>query len=193
MLKILALGDSLTAGYGLAPEYSFASRLEKALKNEGRKVEVINAGISGDTTHDGLMRIKGLLRHRPDLVIIQFGANDLYAGLSAEQVRTNLMRMIDMSRSQGAAVLVAGILCLISPDDPLSTSLHRAFKQAASSCQVPLLEDFMPEIPGNPDLTLPDGIHPNERGVDKMVKNTLPLLLPILDGLMSRSSPGSEG
>ena len=178
MFKILALGDSLTAGYGLAPEYSFASRLEKALKHEGRKVRVINAGVSGDTTHDGLTRLKDLLRHRPDLVIIQFGANDLYSGLSADQVRTNLVRMIDMSRSLGAEVLLAGILCLITPDDPFSTSLHRAFKQAARSCSVPLLEDFMPGIPGNPDLTLSDGIHPNERGVDKMVENILPLILP---------------
>ncbi|MFN2268216.1 MAG: GDSL-type esterase/lipase family protein, partial [Desulfonatronovibrio sp.] len=78
MITVLALGDSLTAGYGLAPEYSFAFRLEQTLRNEGNDVQVINGGMSGDTAHDGLRRLEGFLKYRPDLVIVEFGANDIY-------------------------------------------------------------------------------------------------------------------
>ncbi|MFO7727579.1 MAG: arylesterase [Desulfonatronovibrio sp.] len=183
MIKILALGDSLTAGYGLEPESSFAARLHQRLLDEGNSVQVINGGFSGDTTSDGLTRIKDLLTHMPELVIVQFGANDLYAGLPAGQVQTNLETMIDMCRNKDAEVILAGILCLVDQADAHSQDIHQAFEQAALSRNVRFLPDFMPGIPGNPGLTLPDGIHPNRAGVDAMVENILPLVRSMLSDL----------
>jgi len=95
MITILALGDSLTTGYGLAPEASFASRLEQDLKREKRDVRVIDGGVSGDTAYDGLRRIDRLLVHTPDLVIVEFGTNDWYLGLSVKEIKANLARIID--------------------------------------------------------------------------------------------------
>jgi len=177
---ILALGDSLTAGYGLAPQDSFASRLEQALRQEDREVRVVNGGVSGDTAQDGLRRLKNLLRHEPDLVIVQFGANDMYMGLSAEEVRAGMEKIIDLCRERKALVLLAGIISLQTADDDYNQKFHRVFEEVAGNKDVPLLKDFMPGIPGNPEFTLADGIHPNEAGVDEMVKNILPLLRTML-------------
>ena len=180
MFKILALGDSLTAGYGLPPEYSFASRLEKALGQEGKKVRVINGGVSGDTAYDGLRRLEELLKHRPDLVIVEFGANDLYMGLPVEEVSDNLTRIIDKCLSSGARVLLAGVLSLLNLDDDYMRKFHKAFEDVARSKGVVFLPDFLPGIPGNYEFTLPDGIHPNESGVNRIVEHVLPVLSPLL-------------
>ena len=180
MITVLALGDSLTTGYGLAPEHSFASRLEQVLKQEGSNTKVINGGVSGDTAYDGLRRLKNLLRHKPDLVIVEFGANDLYMGLPVEEVRDNLTRIIDKCLSSGARVLLAGVLSLLNLDDDYMRRFHKAFEDVARSKGVVFLPDFMPGIPGNFEYTLPDGIHPNEAGVDKIVEHVLPVLRPLL-------------
>ncbi|WP_035243786.1 arylesterase [Desulfonatronovibrio hydrogenovorans] len=187
MIRILALGDSLTAGYGLAPEDSFASRLEQALDNEGWDILVINGGVSGDTARDGLRRLPGLMKHEPDLVIVQFGANDLYAGLAAAEVRSSLERIMDICLDSGASVLLAGIKGLLNQDDDWSRQFQQVYEQVARSRNIPLVPDFMPGIPGNPDLTLADGLHPGPAGVDIMVANILPLVRSMLKNLR----PGS--
>jgi len=176
MLTILALGDSLTTGYGLAPENSFAFRLEQALTEDGLEVQVINGGVSGDTAHDGLMRLKSLIRHNPDLVIVEFGANDIYMGLPIAEVRTSLEKIIDICQKSGARVLLTGVLSLLDLNDDYSMKFHQVFEDVAQSKGLAFLPDFLPGIPGNPDLTLPDGIHPNESGVKRMVENILPML-----------------
>ncbi len=180
MIKILALGDSLTTGYGLAPEDSFASRLEQTLIQEGLDIKVINGGVSGDTAYDGLARLKSLLRHSPELVIVEFGANDIFMELPVAEVKANLEKIIDICQQSGAMVLLTGVLSLLDLNDDYSMRFHKAFENAAQSKGVAFLPDFMPGIPGNPDLTLPDGIHPNESGVERIVENILPVLRPML-------------
>lgn len=180
MIRILALGDSLTTGYGLASENSFASRLEHALIQDGLEVRVINGGVSGDTAHDGLMRLKSLIRHSPDLVIVEFGANDIYMELPIADVRTSLEKIIDICQESGAGVLLTGILSLVDLSDDYSMKFHQMFEDVAQSKGVTFLPDFMPGIPGNPDLTLPDGIHPNESGVERIVEHILPVLRSML-------------
>lgn len=180
MIKILALGDSLTTGYGLASEHSFASRLEQALKQEGLEVRVINGGVSGDTAQDGLMRLKSLIRHNPDLVIVEFGANDIYMGLSIAQIGDSLEKIIDICQQSGARVLLTGVLSLLDLNDDYSMKFHQVFEDVAQSKGVTFLPDFLPGIPGNPDLTLPDGIHPNESGVARIVEHILPVLRSML-------------
>ncbi len=186
MIIVLALGDSLTAGYGLAPEHSFAFRLEQALGDEGNDVQVINGGVSGDTAHDGLLRLDGLLKHHPDLVIVEFGANDVYMGLPVDDVRSSLERIIDRCRETGAFVFLAGVASLQDPDEDYSMRFHKAFDELAKSKGISFLPDFLPGIPGNPELTLPDGIHPNESGVDRMVENILPGLRPLMAQISSQ-------
>jgi acyl-CoA thioesterase I len=180
MIKILALGDSLTTGYGLAPENSFASRLEQALIQDGLEVRVINGGVSGDTAHDGLMRLNRLIRHNPDLVIVEFGANDIYMNLPIVQVRASLEKIIDICQLSGAGVLLTGVLSLLDLSDDYSMKFHKVFENLAQSKGVDFAPDFMPGIPGNPDLTLPDGIHPNESGVERIVEHILPVLRSML-------------
>lgn len=181
MTTILALGDSLTAGYGLGPGLSFASKLEQALRHEGRNITVINGGMSGDTARDGLRRLAPLLRHKPDLVIVEFGANDLFMGLPVEEVKADLGEIIDACRAAGARVLLAGVCSLRGLVEEYDRRFHDLYQELVDEKAVPLVQDFMPGIPGNPELTLPDGIHPNEAGVDVMVANILPVLRPMLD------------
>lgn len=165
MITILALGDSLTTGYGLAPDASFASRLEQALKREGRNVRVIDGGVSGDTVHEGLRRIGPLLNYRPDLVIVEFGANDWYMRLPVEGIKASLARIIDKCRDAGAKVLLAGVSSLAGQGEDYDLRFHNLYQELAGEKNVPLVPDFMPGIPGNLELTLPDGLHPNEVGV----------------------------
>lgn len=180
MIKILALGDSLTTGYGLAPEDSFASRLEQSLIQEGLEVKVINGGVSGDTAYDGLARLGSLIRHSPDLVIVEFGANDMYMGLPVAGVKASLEKIMDICLHSGAGVVLTGVLSLLDLNDAYSMEFHKAFEDVAQSKGVVFVPDFMPGIYGNPDLTLPDGIHPNESGVEKIVEHILPVLRPML-------------
>lgn len=184
MITILALGDSLTTGYGLAPKASFASRLEQALKGEDRDARVIDGGVSGDTAHDGLRRIDRLLAQNPDLVIVEFGTNDWYSGLPVEEIKANLARIIDRCRDADARVLLAGVRSLSGQGDEYDATFHNLYQELAREKQVPLMPDFLPGIPGNLELTLPDGLHPNEAGVDAIVAAALPILRPMLDDVM---------
>ncbi len=174
MITILALGDSLTAGYGLGPGKSFADLLEKALAQEGWEVRVINGGVSGDTTLDGLRRTSGLLEHGPDLVMVELGPNDFFMELPLGEVRNNLDRIIDACQQSGARVLLAGFESLQGFYPGYAQGFHKIYRELSVSRQVPLVPDFLPAIPNNPELTLPDGVHPNEAGTRRIVEHILP-------------------
>ena len=182
MITILALGNSLTTGYGLAPEASFASRLQQALRREGRDVRVIDGGVSGDTAYDGLRRIDRLLGYNPDLVTVEFGTNDWFLGLPVEEIKANLARIIDKCQDARALVLLTGFRSLSGQGEAYDARFHGLYQELAREKQVPLMPDFLPGIPGNLKLTLPDGLHPNEAGVDAIVAAILPVLRPMIDG-----------
>ena len=176
MFTILAFGNSLTAGFGVSPGDSFAGRLQQVLRERGQEVRVINGGVSGDTTYDGLRRLGLLLQHSPDLVILEFGVNDFFMDMRPENIRTNLESMIDSCHSRGAKVLLAGFLSLRQIDGKYEESYHRIYEEIARFKDVSLFPDFLPDIPQNPELTLPDGIHPNETGIDKIVQEIVPFV-----------------
>ncbi len=180
MIKVLALGDSLTAGFGLDPEHSFASRLEQELGREGYMVRVINGGVSGDTTWDGLQRLDALLGEQPDIAIVELGPNDFFSGVGAHRIQDNLDKIVRACLESGARVLLSGFLSLQGFDPYYTRSFHEVFPALSRSRGVPLFPDFMPGIPGNPELTLPDRMHPNSRGVDRIVQDILPYLRPLL-------------
>jgi len=181
MTTILAFGDSLTEGFGVSPDYSFASRLEQKLQKKGYPAKVINGGISGDTTYDGLHRMKGLLEHSPDLVILEFGVNDFFSWVSPKNLQNNLEKMIDSFIEINAKVLLAGFLSLKKADGLYEESYHKVYEELSSTKGVPLFPDFLPDIPYNPELTLIDGIHPNEAGIDRIVQDILPYVESLLE------------
>ena len=174
MITILALGDSLTAGYGLGPGKSFADLLQEALVQEGWQVKVINGGVSGDTTLDGLRRSSGLLRHSPDLVIVELGPNDFFMELPLSEVQQNLDRIVEVCLDSGARVLLAGFESLQGFYPGYAEGFHTVYREISAARQVSFVPDFLPGIPDNPELTLPDGVHPNEEGTRRIVEHILP-------------------
>jgi acyl-CoA thioesterase-1 len=188
MIRILAFGDSLTAGFGLAAGESFADQLEQALRDLDWDIHVINAGVSGDTSSGGLSRIDFSLRERPHLVILELGANDGLIGFDPEHVRESLAAVIERCRDAGALVLLCGVSIPAEHDQDYPARFERMFTELAARYEVPLFPDFLGDVAGDPGLTLFDGFHPNEGGVRTVVQRILPFVQELLRRV--RSGPG---
>ncbi|MFW5931963.1 MAG: arylesterase [Desulfohalobiaceae bacterium] len=173
---ILALGDSLCAGFGLPLHSSFASQLQKALLQRGHKIQVINAGISGDSTAGGLARADRELQSDPDLVFLELGINDAAMGEEPARIQANLEGIIQKIRARNAGVVLAGTDLPPEFGSSKRQQHARIFSSLAQEYQLPLVPDLLAGVPGNPDLTLPDGLHPNERGVQSMLEQALPIV-----------------
>ncbi len=173
---ILDFGDSLTAGYGLAPEQAFPARLEAALRQRGIEVRVVNAGVSGDTTAGGLTRLDWALADKPDLVILALGANDALRGIDPATVRDNLDKMIRKIEAGGAKVLLVGMLAPPNWGAEYKSAFDRIFPELARVHDVPFYSFFLEGVAMNPELNQPDGLHPNERGVAVLVDRLAPVV-----------------
>lgn len=183
---ILAFGDSLTAGYQLRPGEGFAPQLEKALRAKGRNVTVINAGVSGDTTAQGKARIAwGLagLKTKPDLVILELGANDMLRGQPPATAKANLDAMIKDFKTRGIRVLLAGMLAQPNLGAAYTREFNALYPALATSNKVTLYPFFMDGVAAVPGLQLADGLHPTARGVTIIVNKMLPTVLRELDAL----------
>jgi acyl-CoA thioesterase-1 len=183
---VLAFGDSLTAGYQLRPGEGFAPQLEKALRAKGRDVTVINAGVSGDTTAQGKARIAwGLtgLKTKPDLVILELGANDMLRGQSPAAAKANLDAMIKDFQKRGIRVLLAGMLAQPNLGAAYTKDFNALYPALAASNKVTLYPFFMDGVAAVPGLQLADGLHPTPKGVTIIVSKTLPTVLRELDAL----------
>lgn len=176
-VTILVLGDSLTAGYGLADGDAFPAQLEQALVAQGFAVRVINAGISGDTSAGGAARLEWSLADNPDLVLLALGANDALRGLSPDQTRANLAATITRLQEQQIKVLLAGMLAPRNMGEEYYNSFDKIYPELAQEFNVPLYPFFLQGVAGKPELNLADGIHPNVAGVQIMVAGILPLVL----------------
>ncbi len=177
---ILAFGDSLTAGYGLAREDAFPVVLEAALQARGHQVRIINAGVSGDTSAGGVSRIDWSLADKPDVVIVELGANDALRGLDPELTRKNLITIITKAREAGAKVLLAGMKAPRSLGADYVSRFDPIYPQIASELAVPLYPFFLEDVAGHPDLNQADGIHPRAQGIGIIVENILPYVEDIL-------------
>ena len=173
---ILALGDSLTAGFGLNGSDSFPSRLQMALRAAGHKVRVINGGVSGDTTAGGLARLDWLMQDRPDLVIVELGGNDALRGLAPAGTRRNLDGIIKRIKEKGAKVVLAGMLAPPNMGKAYTDAFNPIFPDLARSHNVPLYAFFLDGVIQEPALMLPDGLHPNAKGVAVIVERILPIV-----------------
>ncbi|GAB6887121.1 arylesterase [Desulfothermus okinawensis JCM 13304] len=183
MVKILAFGNSLTEGFGLRPDKSFASILEKRLKDKLFDCHVINAGLSGDTTFGGLRRLDFYLEELPHVVVLELGINDGFLEYPIDDIRSNLDKIIEKSKGIGAEVLLIGARIpegLFEIDKGYCKEFEEIFTDLAKEHNIPLVHDILGGIIGNPSLTLEDLVHPNEQGVEIMVDKAIPDVINLL-------------
>ncbi|SNS43317.1 acyl-CoA thioesterase-1 [Sphingomonas laterariae] len=174
---VVAFGDSLMAGYQLKPGEGFAPRLEAALRKSGVAAHVHNAGVSGDTTAQGKARlgwVLGALKARPDLVIVELGANDMLRGLPNAQTRLNLDAILTDLKRRKVPVLIAGMRAAPNMGPAYTKEFNAIYPTLARKHGLPLYPFFMEGVAANRALLLKDGMHPNPRGVDVIVRGILP-------------------
>jgi acyl-CoA thioesterase I len=181
-LVILAFGDSLTAGFGLPAADAFPAQLEARLTALGVGARVINAGVSGDTTADGLARLDWALADKPDLVILELGANDMLRGIDPNVVRGNLAAMIAKIQRAGATVLLAGMKAAPNWGEAYQKSFDRIYPDLAQAHRVALYPFFLDGVAMDPQLSQPDGLHPNARGVAIVVDHIAPTVVRLIGG-----------
>jgi len=182
-LTIAALGDSLTAGYGLPGPQSFTAVLEKELRARGRDVAIVNFGVSGDTTAGGVARVGSVLAANPDGVILELGANDGLRGLDPAMAEANLDKTIAQLRGRGVPVLLMGMKTLSGMGRRYGEEFARIFPSLAGKYGLTLYPFFLEGVAGNPALNQPDGLHPNAEGVREIVRRVTPTVEKWLDGI----------
>jgi acyl-CoA thioesterase I len=173
-VRIVALGDSLTAGFQLAANESFPARLEAALKAKGVAVEVVNAGVSGDTTSGGLARLDWSVPEGTDAVILELGANDMLRGVDPALTRATLEAIIVRLKSRGIEVLLSGMLTAPNLGVDFAREFNRIYPDLAAVHDLVFDPFFVADIVRNPKLNLSDGLHPNAAGVAVIVNRILP-------------------
>lgn len=185
-LRLLMLGDSITAGYGLARGEGPPARIEALLREKGRNVRLLDAGVSGDTTAGGRARLEWALADRPDAVIVALGGNDALRGLTPAQMRTNLTAILDGLAARNIPTLLAG---MIAPPN-LGAEYGREFAAvfsdlAAARPQIVFYPFLLEGVAGEPALNQPDRIHPNPRGAQVLAERLLPAIETLLDRVAS--------
>lgn len=186
-LKILALGDSLTAGYGLGPGDGFTDQLQDRFdKTYGvGEIVIINAGVSGDTTRGGLARLDWALADAPDLVMVALGGNDMLRGLEPAETLSNLSQILETLQQQNKPVLLAGMLAAANLGQDYASEFDSIYPQLAREYDVVFYPFFLDGVALNPDLNQPDGLHPNQKGVAIMVEK----LWPYIEQLVKTHQP----
>jgi acyl-CoA thioesterase-1 len=179
---IVAFGDSLTAGYGLPPEDAFPARLEAQLKRHRPGLRVVNAGVSGDTTSGGLARLGWALADKPDVVIVELGANDALRGIAPALTRANLDAILARLVKRGTKVLLTGMRAPPNLGRDYGAEFAAIFPELAAKHGVALYPFFLDGVAAEPSLNQHDGIHPNAEGVALIVERLAPHLLKLIDG-----------
>jgi acyl-CoA thioesterase-1 len=189
-IRLLMLGDSITAGYGLARGEGPPARIEALLRGRGRDVRVLDAGVSGDTSAGGRSRLDWALADRPDAVIVALGGNDGLRGLPPEQTHANLAAILDRLRERRIPVLLAGMLAPPNLGADYGRDFAGTFERLARERPEVIFYPFLLEgVAGNPELNQPDRIHPNPRGAAILAER----LLPAVESLLDRLQPGPAG
>lgn len=192
-LTLVAFGDSLTAGYLLPPNASFPAQLQVALRAKGYKVEVQNAGVSGDTSAGGLQRLDWSLQGKVDGVILELGANDALRGIDPALTSGNLDKLIARIKTTGAEVLLAGMKAPANWGDEYQKAFDAIYPEMAAKHGVPLYPFFMENVIGKDGMTLDDGLHPTEKGVAEIVRQILPDVEAMLKRISERQAAASSG
>ncbi|KAB2920193.1 MAG: arylesterase [Hyphomicrobiaceae bacterium] len=192
-LRIVVFGDSLAAGYQLKPSDAFPAQLERALKARGHAVEVINAGVSGDTTASGLERLKWSIPERADAVILELGANDALRGLDPGRAKVNLDKMITSLKGAGSEVLLAGMLAPPNMGEAYGQSFNAIYPELAKKHGLMLYPFFLDGVAMNAQLNLSDGMHPNGKGVAEITRKILPTVEQLIERVRARQAAAPKG
>jgi acyl-CoA thioesterase-1 len=177
---ILALGDSLTAGFGVPEKENYPSRLQVILKEKGYSHKVVNAGVSGDTTAGGLRRLDWLMKHNPQIVILALGANDGLRGMPIDEMQSNLEKIIQRCLKTEVKILLAGMKMLPNYGKEYTEAFHQVYYHLSEKYDLPLIPFLLEGVAGKRDLTRDDGIHPVGAGYEIITKTVLKELLPLL-------------
>ena len=180
-IRILAFGDSLTAGYGLPEAETLTVRLADALNKMGRPATVINGGVSGDTSADGVSRIDWALADKPQIMILALGGNDMLRGLDPRTTRANLDAIIQKTKAQGVEVVLAGMLAPPNLGSEYKAAFDAIYPDLAKAHNLLLMPFLLQDVAQISDLNQGDGIHPNGDGVAVMVRNLLPYVTQAMD------------
>jgi len=185
-VQIVALGDSLTAGFGVGPGESFPEQLEAALKARGHDVTVANAGVSGDTASDGLARLEWSVPAEADIVIVELGSNDALRGIDPAVTRRALSDILAKLADRGQAALLAGMLAPPNLGEAYAKAFNPIYPELAQEHGVPLYRFFLAGVVTNPALNQADGMHPNADGVATIVE----AILPNVESLVAAAAAG---
>ena len=171
---VLALGDSLTEGYGVTKEQAYPARLEAALRKKYPDVTVINAGISGSTSASGESRFKWQLKNKPDVLILALGANDGLRGLPVKAMRDNIEKVIALAQQNRVTVILAGMKIPMNYGEDYRRSYEKVFTDLGKKPGVIFVPFLLEGVGGHPELNISDGIHPNPRGHEIVAATLLP-------------------
>jgi acyl-CoA thioesterase-1 len=179
--KLLAFGDSLMAGYGIPLEKSFPAQLEKKLREQGRDIQVINAGVSSDTTSGGLARLGWTLdAQKPDFAIVELGGNDMLRGMDPEVTRKNLRKILRILKQRKIPVLLAGMKATPNLGPAFVDRYQKMYKDLAKKYAAVYYPFFLEGVAMEKNLVQDDGLHPNEEGITVIVDKILPLVGELL-------------
>jgi acyl-CoA thioesterase-1 len=187
-IKMVVLGDSLSAGLGLSGSDAFPAKLQKALKVNGIEVEMTNAGVSGDTSSGGRDRLDWSVPEGTRAVIVELGANDALRGTDPAITRVALTDIVMRLKARGIAVLLCGMLAPPNYGSDYSARFNTIYPDLAKSLGVPLYRFFLEGVAANAKLNQADGLHPTAEGVDVIVKNILPTVEAFLGAISGQRS-----
>lgn len=185
-LKIVAFGDSLTAGYGLPAQDAFPARLQRALKEKGLKVEIGNAGVSGDTASGGLSRLDWSIPDGTDAVILELGANDMLRGVDPKVTKQALDAILARLKERNIAVLLAGMRAAPNFGDKYVAAFDALYDDLAKKHGALFYPFFLDGVAAQASFMQRDGLHPNARGVDRIVTGILPKVEELLSHLRAK-------
>ncbi len=185
-LSIVAFGDSLSAGYGLSADAAFPAVLERALRARGHNVEIVNAGVSGDTATAGLDRLDWSVPDGTDGVIVELGANDMLRGTDPAVARRAIEAIVERLKARGVPVMLAGMYASPNLGVEYGRAFNRIFPDIAKKHDLVLYPFFLDGVVGETSLNLPDGLHPTAKGVEVIVSRILPSVETFLARLQNR-------
>ena len=178
---IVIFGDSLSAAYGIQQNEGWVNLLQNKLTQQNLDYKVVNASISGETTSGGLGRFKSMLAaHRPNIVVIELGANDGLRGLSVKEMQNNLTSMISQAKAMNAKVMLLGMRIPPNYGIQYTQQFSETYTNLAKKHDLPLVPFFLDGVAGNPSLVLDDGLHPKATAQTKLLENVWPMLEKIL-------------
>jgi acyl-CoA thioesterase I len=187
-VKMVVLGDSLSAGLGLSAQSAFPARLQKALGDKGIKVDMVNAGVSGDTTSGGRDRLDWSVPEGTEAVILELGANDALRGIDPAVTRAALTEILTRLKERKIAVLLCGMLAPPNYGSEYAAKFNAIYPELSKSFDVPLYPFFLEGVAAEARLNQADGIHPTAEGVDIIVKNILPTVEAFLGTISGQRS-----